>query len=186
LVDRQHELNNNDKLNAGAVVHSHGFHEKMTNNPHMQSESRNQAIIMSSDGIPYFKDKGSNRKGYPCAARLANPPEAISKSLHLTHLLCLMSCEYWERDPVTGKPRRVLRGPKCLQPMMLRIADELHMLYYVGVRAVDYSLNERNADRNFILRCILLFWIGDYPGQGETSGFKYMHTHIMHQGSTNT
>jgi hypothetical protein len=156
----------------GAVVTSVGFYEKVTNNPAINFESRNQAIIMSSDGIPFFKDKGSNRKGYPCAARLANPPEAYGKSLHLTHLLCMMSCEYWEADPHTGKPRRRLRSPKCLAPMMLRIADELHMLYYVGIRAVDYSLHENNQDREFVLRCVLLFWIGDYPGQGETSGFK--------------
>ena len=56
----------------------------------MSEESRNQGIILASDGIPYFKDKGSNRSGYPCGARLANPPEQIGKSLGLTHLLCLI------------------------------------------------------------------------------------------------
>jgi hypothetical protein len=156
----------------GSVVRSRGFHEKVLANEHLNGESRNQGLILSSDGVPYFKDRGSNRKGYPCGARLANPPEHIGKSLPLTHLVCLMSCEYWDRDPHTGKPKRVCLAPKCMQLMMLRIADELHHLYYVGIRVVDYSLHENNVDRVFILMCILLFWIGDYPGQGETSGFK--------------
>lgn len=157
---------------AGSVSRSHGFHEKVTNNPYMNQEGRNQGLILFSDGIPYFKDKGSNRKGYPCGVRLANLPESRSKTLTMTHLLCLMSCEYWDRDAHTGKPIRVLRSPKSLQPMMYRIADELYSLYHVGIRVVDYSLHQNNVDRVFILRCILLYWIGDYPGQGEVSGFK--------------
>ena len=70
----------------GSVVFSRGFQEKVTNNPVMSGDSRNQGIILASDGIPYFKDKGTNRSGYPCGARLANPPEQIGKSLGLTHL----------------------------------------------------------------------------------------------------
>ena len=139
----------------------------------MNDEGRNQGLIISSDGIPYFKDRGSNRKGYPVGVRLANLPEAIGKKLNMTHLLGLMACEYWMKDKHTGKPKRILRGPKCLQPMLLRIADELYQLYHVGIRVIDYSLHENNSSREFILKCILLFWIGDYPGQGEASGFKY-------------
>jgi hypothetical protein len=157
----------------GAVVHSHGFHEKVINNPHLNDERRNQGLIFMSDGVPYFKDRGSNRKGYPCGVRLANPPEAIGKALNMTHMVCLMSCEYWTADPHTGKPKRVTSAPKSMQLMLLRIADELHHLYFVGIRVVDYSLHQNNVDREFILKCIILLWIGDYPGQGEISGFKY-------------
>ena len=83
-----------------------------------------------------------------------------------------MSCEYWEADEATGKGKRAYRSPKSLQPMMLRIADELYLLYHVGVRVVDHSLAVGVAEREFWLRVVLLFWIGDYPGQGEVSGFK--------------
>ena len=159
---------------SGAVVNSRGFHEKITNNPHLNDESRNQGLIFMSDGVPYFKDKGSNRKGYPCGVRLANPPEAIGKALSMTHLVCLMSCEYWDKDPHTGKPKRETLAPKSMQLMLLRICDELHHLYYVGIRVVDFSLHQNNVDRVFILKCIILLWIGDYPGQGEISGFKYV------------
>jgi hypothetical protein len=160
----------------GSVVFSQGFQEKVTSNPVMSEDSRNQGIILASDGIPYFKDKGSNRSGYPCGARLANPPEQLGKSLGLTHLLCLMSCEYWTVDEATGKGIRVFRKPKSLQPMMLRIADEFYQLYHVGVRVVDHSLAVGADEREFWLRVVLLFWIGDYPGQAEVSGFKY----VMH------
>lgn len=154
---------------------SHGFHAKVTLNPDICGEPRNQAIILSADGIPFFRDLQSNRKGYPCGMRLANPPEQVGKSLPMTHLVCLMACEFWEMDENTKKPKRVYRGPKCLQPMQLRIADELYQLYHVGVRVVDHSLAHGAAERDFWVRVVLLFWIGDYPGQGECSGFKYVY-----------
>ena len=78
----------------------------------MNAEGRNQGLILFSDGIPYFKDRGSNRKGYPCGLRLGNLPESIGKKLSMTHLLCLMSCEYWEADSHTGRAKRMLRSPK--------------------------------------------------------------------------
>ena len=56
--------------------------------------------------------------------------------------------------------------------MMLRIADEFYQLYHVGVRVVDHSLAVGADEREFWLRVALLLWIGDYPGQGEVSGFK--------------
>jgi hypothetical protein len=168
--DLRHDSGNHP---SGSTRYSQGFHEKIVTNPHMNKESRNQGLILFSDGIPYFKDRGSNRKGYPCGMRLGNLPESLGKKLSMTHLLCLMSCEYWEADPNTGRAKRMLRSPKSLSPMMYRIADELHHLYRVGVPIVDFSMHENNASRLFMLRCILLLWLGDYPGQGEISGFKY-------------
>jgi hypothetical protein len=155
------------------VVHSNGFHDKVTNNPVMAQESRNQAVIMASDGIPYFKE-GNTRKGYPIAMRLANPPDEMGKSSALTHLLGLMSCEYWERSEHTGKAVRVSRSPKSMKPLLYRLADEFHELYHEGFRAIEFSSSALNeADRIFTLRVVILFWIGDYPGQGEVSGFRY-------------
>ena len=70
-------------------------------------------MVLFSDGIPYFKDRWTNRKGYPkaCAVRvrLANATSTPSKKLSMTHMLVLMPCEYYGLDERTGKYTRQLR-----------------------------------------------------------------------------
>ena len=166
-------------METGSVTRSRGFLEKVVNNPHINHEGRNQGLVFFSDGIPYFKDRGTNRKGYPCAVRLANATSTTSKKLSMTHMLVLMPCEYYGLDERTGKYTRQLRSPLSLEPMMLRVADELYGLYHTGVRIVDFSLHENNLNRVFIMRCILLYWIGDYPGLGEVSFFKYVYAYVL-------
>ena len=63
---------------SGHTSYSKGWYEKVINNPHINCESRNQAIIGMSDGIPLFRDKNS-RGVMPFALRLANLPDAASK-----------------------------------------------------------------------------------------------------------
>lgn len=62
----------------GHVRHSFGWHAKVTANPHINGETRNQAVIGMADGIPLFRDKNS-RSVVPIALRLANLPDPLSK-----------------------------------------------------------------------------------------------------------
>ena len=63
---------------SGHVSFSKGWNEKVLENPHINAEKRNQAIIGMADGIPLFKDKNA-RSVVPIALRLANLPDDISK-----------------------------------------------------------------------------------------------------------
>jgi len=50
--------------------------------------------------------------------------------------------------------------------------DDL-LFWYEGKMTVDYNLAEGDPGRNFLLRAVLLFWCGDYPGLGEATNFKH-------------
>jgi hypothetical protein len=57
--------------------------------------------------------------------------------------------------------------------MSLRMTDELLVGESTGFPCVDSSRDLDDPARCFNLKCILLFWKGDYPGQGMISGFSH-------------
>jgi hypothetical protein len=65
---------------------------KVTSNPVMSADPRNQAVIGMSDGIPMFKDK-SARSVTPGALRTANLPDHLSTKFKFIHLAFLYSLE---------------------------------------------------------------------------------------------
>lgn len=42
-----------------------------------------------------------------------------------------------------------------------------------GIAVRDHSLPESNPQRDFMMKCILLYWIGDYPGQAKVCNQKH-------------
>lgn len=41
----------------GHVTRSRGFRQKVTENPHMDSDNRNLALVGTTDGVPFFDDQ---------------------------------------------------------------------------------------------------------------------------------
>ena len=88
------------------------------------------------------------------------------------HLAGLYPCDYYYVDADTGLMARKQHKPTHINPMlMLLVNDLLH--WYDGKIVVDHSMDVDDPGREFLLRVVLLFWCGDYPGLGEVTRFKH-------------
>jgi hypothetical protein len=164
----------------GHVSHSRGWQEKLSENPNMADEPRHQGLVGMSDGIPLFKDK--NAMGVtPIALRTANLPDSLSNKFRNIHLAALYPHHFWsdkdarkQQCPVRKKKRK----PTTLTPMMYCLVDDL-LFWEDGQMVTDTSRPVTDPDRDFNLKCILLYWCGDYPGLGEATGFCHGVHHKM-------
>jgi hypothetical protein len=94
----------------GSLRRSRGYRKKVTDNPRMNKDSRNQPFILSGDGVPYFKKEGlSNRGGWPIVIRSALLPDGLWNNPALTHIALYIANEYVDGFDSTGKPRLVIR-----------------------------------------------------------------------------
>ena len=91
----------------GSVRSSGGYYRKVTSNPNINSDGRHQAVILSTDGMPYFKDKGC-RSGWPVLMRSAMLPDGLWNSNAYTHMIAFQPSEYFVNDE-TGSIVRVQR-----------------------------------------------------------------------------
>jgi hypothetical protein len=168
---------------SGHTRHSRGWHEKVSGNPHINCDSRNQAVIGMADGIPIFKDKNS-RGVVPIGLRQANQPDSVSKKFSNIMLSGLYPCDYWTQDVSSGLLHRESHKPSNLSALLTVLCDDLQF-WYDGKWAVDHSMPADSPDRDFLLRVVLLFWCGDYPGLGEATNFVhsgYCHCHWCKAG----
>ena len=99
--------NNIGEFPEGHVRKSRGWRAKVTDNPKMNGDGRNQAFIFSTDGIPYFRDSGS-RSGWPLVLRSANLPDGLWNELSYTHMVAFLASDYWDKHP-SGELHRVLK-----------------------------------------------------------------------------
>ena len=88
------------------------------------------------------------------------------------HLAALYPCTYWAVDKDSGKIAKKRKKPSNLGPMLVCLANDL-LHWYDGKMVTDYSRSEDDPGRVFLLRAVLLFWCGDYPGLGEASNFTH-------------
>jgi len=169
LVPYLHNNLPQDAFPVGHVRNSRGWQDKVTNNLNISSDSRNQAIIVSSDGVPLFKDMHSTSV-WPLVIRSANLPDGLWTDVLFCHMVGFYTCEYLTREVGTNKFGKVKRAPQSLSPLMTVFANELLHLERDGIKVHD---SQTNTD--FKLKVILLFMVGDYPAQAVASGF-------VHQG----
>jgi hypothetical protein len=144
----------------------------------MSEDSRNIALVGTTDGVPFFDDK--HRSCWPFIFRVANLPDGLSQLTINAHVSMLAAAEYLVKDLVTGAIRRVVRQHKSLHPHMLIISDDLHAGYHVGNVITDWDCRLGLPGRTFLCRCQLLFWTGDYPANGLVSGFKHKGRRACH------
>ena len=153
---------------------------QILNNPAMNDDSRNQGLVGMSDGIPLFRDK-SSRSVTPLMFRTANLPDHLSMKFRYIHLAALVPSHFWIIGKTSGRFERVERKTGNLCAIMHVIIDDL-LKWEKGERMEDHSKHPDNPARWFHLRVLLLYWCGDYPGQGEASGFNHsaMGKHACH------
>ena len=53
---------------------------------------------------------------------------------------------------------KVHKNPKNQAPLVTVLADELYDLHTRGMQVVDHSMPEGTPGREFLCRCVLLFW----------------------------
>lgn len=152
----------------------------MTSNPAMNKDTRNQGLVGMSDDSPLFRSKNS-RSVIPVLLRTVNIGDELSMKFRYTHLTCLVPCHFWTIDDKTGQFLRVERKPSSICAALTVITDDL-LHWETGEIIEDHSKATEAADRFFNLRSMLLYWCGDYPGQGEASGFSHsaMSPHACH------
>ena len=145
---------------------------QVVQNPRMNADTRNQALIGMSDGIPMFRNKHS-RSVTPIAFRAANLPDAISLKFRHIHLAGLYPSEFWRLTDEHETWQRKPRKPSSLIPLLFAIVDD--MLHWEdGMWVNDHTLPPSHQDHGFKLRVALLFWCADYPGIAEVSGFVHL------------
>jgi hypothetical protein len=142
----------------------------MGTNP-MKADSRNQGLIGMADGIPLFRDKHS-RSCIPVLLRTANMGDHLSMKFRYTHLTALVPCHFWIIGETSKQFERVERKPSHLCATLHAVVDDV-LSWEDGHDVEDYSKEAGADDRWFQLCVRLLYWCGDYPGQGEASGFSH-------------
>jgi hypothetical protein len=86
---------------AGGLRSSGGYYRKVVSNPNINADPRNQAVILSSDGMPYFKNLGC-RSGWPVLMRSAMLPAGLWNSMGYTHMFAFQASDYLENDKTMG------------------------------------------------------------------------------------
>jgi hypothetical protein len=142
----------------------------MGTNP-MNTDTRNQGLVGMSDGIPLFRDKHS-RSVIPVMLRTANMGDHLSMKFRYTHMTALVPSHFWTIGETSKQFERVERKPSHLCAIMHAIVDDL-LHWEEGEDVEDMSKDAMDPDFRFRLRAMLLYWCGDYPGQGEASGFSH-------------
>ena len=88
------------------------------------------------------------------------------------HMAGLVPAHFWKLTKTKQAFERVERKPSHLCAVMHAIVDDL-LCWEDGQVVEDHSKQENDPERWFTLRALLLYWCGDYPGQGEASGFGH-------------
>jgi hypothetical protein len=140
----------------GSTKASRGYKQKVTDNPAMTGR-RSLAFIAQSDGVPYFKDK-SLRSGTVATLRVANLPDAMGLQNRNTHMAAVQPSVYLSWCPDKQCAVQVHKNPKNQAPLVTVLSDELHDLYHRGLNVVDHSMAPGTSGREFLCRCVLLFW----------------------------
>jgi hypothetical protein len=149
---------------------------QVTANPAMNYDTRNQGLVGMSDGIPMFRDKCS-RSVIPCMMRTGNMGDDKSMKFRFSHMTALIPCYFWTIGKSSQHFDRVERKPSDLRATMHAIVDDI-LRWEEGELTEDHSKSPADPDRWFRLRVRLLYWCGDYPGQGEASGFSHSAKHF--------
>lgn len=77
----------------GDLRRSRGWESKVLKNENINTDRRHQALVASTDGVPYFKDMNSS-SGWPMILRSANLPHGLWNDYGFTHLVGLVPSEF--------------------------------------------------------------------------------------------
>ena len=150
-----------DNYSHGSVRQSNGYRQKAIDNPVINSDQRNQALIGTADGVPLFGVGNGNRAGTPFMLRTANAPEAVSLKLYNCHLHGFLPNEYFTTNPdypLKKNPVRDHFSTKNSCGALTVLVDDLLTAYKKGFKVVDQSKPLGDPERVFTCKTVLLYW----------------------------
>ena len=104
----------------------------------MNDDNRNQTLIATCDGVPFFDDQ--RRGAWLFVLRHGNAPDGLSMHTSNAYMPILSANEHWELDKEAGVLRRRIRGPKTLRPHMSIITDDMIGAYKGTCTPRPYNL----------------------------------------------
>lgn len=177
-------LLHNDRAPAnytdGGIQRSRAWAEKVTNNPNINSDPRHQAITISADGVPLFKDRNAG-SAWPFIARTHTLEDGLSLNLAYTHMFGFEMCDHKTWDATTMEVTKLKQESKSFDPLLTRMTDDLLQGQKKGYLVNDHTRPE--PDRAFYVKLVLLCVLGDYMGQAKLSNFRHMGTFKHYHGS---
>ena len=92
----------------GSLRASQGYFNKVLQNPNIRADPRNQAVVLSTDGMPFFKDIKC-KSGWPILMRSGVLPDGLWNAQPYTHMIAFQASDYYDKDEETGEVGRVKR-----------------------------------------------------------------------------
>lgn len=157
---------------SGSLRKSQGWNIKVTNNPKMMQDRRNQALVLSADGMPLFKDLHA-RSGWPLVIRSANLPDGMWSNLNFAFIHGYQPSEFF--TTVDGRTKQVKKDPTSLNPGLSVLTDD-----YLTGQDVGWTIHDGVSGDDFNMRVVLLYALGDYKATGKLTSFTHAGTFACH------
>jgi hypothetical protein len=154
----------------GGIQRSRAWKEKVIDNPNINNDNRNQAITVSADGVPLYKDRNAG-SAWPFVARTHTLEDGLSLNLAYTHMFGFEMSEYKTWDTHDMEVIRVKQESKSFDPLLTRMTDDLLEGQKTGYLINDHSRPQHS--RSFYVKLVLLCILGDYPGQAKLTNFSH-------------
>ena len=129
------------------------------------------ALAAGCDGIPFHKDKNSS-SGWPFVVTAENLPGGAYRKNQHQHIFAVAPSDEIRYD-TNGNTYVYKKDPPSIQCILLMFVDELLAGQDYGFPMRDFSIPRGMPGHHFDLKTILLFFMGDYPGQGKVANMKH-------------
>jgi hypothetical protein len=150
----------------------------VTDNPNINADCRHQALAAGCDGIPFHKDKNAS-SGWPFVITAENCPTCAYRKNQHQHMFALAPSDEIRYD-VNGHTYVHKRDPPNVQCVLMMLVDELLTGQDTGFPMRDFSRPVGDPEHNFLLKVILLFFMGDYPGQSKIANMMHAGVRACH------
>ena len=153
------------------TLRSDGWRQKVTDNKNINADKRHMALAAGCDGIPFHKDKNSS-SGWPFVVTAENLPGGAYRKNQHQHIFAVAPSDEIRYDSF-GNTYVYKKDPPNIQCVLLMFVDELLTGQEEGFDLRDFSIPRGMPGHSFNLKTILLFFMGDYPGQGKVANMKH-------------
>jgi hypothetical protein len=85
-----HLWHDSGEASEGSIKRSRGFYHKVLNNPVMNADHRNIALVGTTDGVPFFDDQ--RRGGWPFFFRYVYMSVVLCIHIYIMYSLYIASC----------------------------------------------------------------------------------------------
>jgi hypothetical protein len=150
----------------------------VTDNPNINADKRHMALAAGADGIPLHKDKNAS-SGTPFVVTAENTPIGAYRKNQHQHMFALAPSEERRYDEA-GNAYTFKKDPPSIQCILLLFTNELLHGQDEGYEIRDFSVPPDSPNHVFMLKVILLFFMGDYPGQGKAANMLHSGKQACH------